>query len=337
MKQAKGGKQVSNKEFKKFYFTGVTKATPVCFNPTNEQLKELRGYASKNEPQYTGIKSFDGLSTYTKLTLLMKFNPKEQDGVTPEMSAEWPEEVFFNLEIPISNKEIVGRNSGSNKYSNMLASYDGLVTFWNTEPVPTNDWTDLTFVFEEGEAAQDLEMVHLKEGQTTLLNLLYAMHNKAAGKDDKMYIDLLETDWEDIVAGDVDELNTILDLSITDDAAINQFRTADGQVNPIGVLLGVRSSEGFTGQEPFVTDWDYCFSKRGRRLGKKLSTKLLSVECPFKHDFQADLAFKVYDVQANTVQSAASMPTADVGNTSYTEVFDTTVMPDSSYDEDMPF
>lgn len=222
---------------------------------------------------------------------------------------------------------MVGATSGKTRYTNKLASYDGLRSSWANTPeeLPVFFEREFKYTGEDGQTHSDeLTIQPLREGEYTLYNLLYALFCNEATKDNMVNMDVLETALEGIVDGDVSELNAILDKDLKS-PELAQFRTESGDPNYISLLIGVKTSQsGRQYMTPYCSEYNYSFHKQGKHFSEKRITPLLSIDSPFKSDFQRSQDFKEYDVL-----KAAQATTTPVQNT--TDNYNVDV------DSDLPF
>jgi hypothetical protein len=322
MKQSQGGQEIKagSGEYKKWLFTGLVDVKPLVFNPTKEQIKEIRGYEPQQEPAYYN-QSFPSTpdEKFSKIELLCSFNPRKASITKelPEGNVEFPEQAFATISFNISKAKQASK-TGKVLMINSEVRYDGIWSTW-AESIET---IDSKFEY----STEDLREAHV--GERCLLNLLYALYKESSKDAPITGFGILDTAWEDICDGDVSELNSIIDSTHTNS---EQFRSEKGdnigQVNNLRVLLGVKASgTGKMFNTVFTSDYDYTFAKAGKSLTKRVKERLTD---SFKADYQGDLSFKEYDPLAAANRSAAvPTTTVDTGDS-----YDTSM----GNDEPMPF
>jgi len=280
-------------------FTGIVDATPLAFNPTKQQIIEIKDIpparqAKEREPKYLGVyKDFKDKSPQTKLELLMKIHPnellcdKDEDGNV--IKKEYVDDKYISLDFAISDKDEISK-SGKHRFINQ-----SLQSTWadNLDVIKSNtkmDWFDT-------ETARPAKI-----GEVLLYNLLYAMFKLSGTKENpitgfKLGEDPTET-FCDIVNGDMTPLNDLLD---PESKSFKFFSHEDGRSRKIAIMLGVRESEAtdsegnpYYNQEVFTNQYvNNCFGKEGRDLSKDAKESLLGEG--FRAATQESTQFQVYD------------------------------------------
>lgn len=275
-------------------YTGMTNITPLKFNPTKQDLIDIKGISAEKaqylqEPVYTG---YDNESQpYMDLTLLYSFSPKEY------LEGEHPDKVFGNLKIRVSRKEIQSQ-SGKYKFINNKCQMT-----WATDvDAITQEWYDKT------------EVRKCKEGEDTLYSFIYALSDRASTKEAPMVIKIAKSYddvMESIINGDVDLLNNLL--------------TSEGFVYPdksprrVNVLMGITRSKDGTKkyQTIFTSKVHDTFAKEGRQLNKKVITDLVNNPITWKGDFQKVTDFRVYVEQEQPKTEIKEDTTVDTSEGTY--------------------
>jgi hypothetical protein len=315
MKSPIGGKKPST--YEKKYFTGLVKARPVCVNPSNEDYKKHLGYEPKFEKEYYNRPSMDGTSKSSRLVFLMEFNPYEQMGVNVEEAEanNWPKKVNFEIELRLEKKERINANGDKQYFFNKMGLGNGLEASWGTsvEEVLNKKSFAVRKEIIIGDDTFEVDVVPSKVGEPGLLNFLYCMYDKRGSKANPVNMDILETDWDDICDGDIEEIQTIFDLDETNEV-LDCFRDGNGQPREIGVLLGIEiNKKGYATMKGYIGDTNYYFTKvtkRGWAYDDYTRENILKPETQqyLGLEIQNSVDFKEYIHNANIITQASSMP-----------------------------
>lgn len=294
-------------------FTGIVDATPLIFNPTKQQLIEIKdvspaGQQYVYEPKYANAYERDGVQS--RLDLLFKIKPNEllvepdEDG---KRKNEYVDDYFFTLSLTISAEDELSKGGtnadGSPKSKKYRFINENLQSTWAEsldviKGNPAMDW----FITDTARIA--------KRGEVQLYNLLVSLFKMVGTKDNpitgfKLGDNPTET-FIDIVNGDVSALNDILDPN---SKVFTHFSHDKDNIRKIALMLGVRQSdktdaEGkpYFNQTVFSNDYvSNPFAKEGRMLPKDTLAAINSDT--FKADTQGSFKFQVYD-PAKAVEAA---------------------------------
>ena len=292
----------------KAVFTGMVDATPLCWNPTREDLIRIKEIPDDKQDKITEqgpysncFQDNDGVS-HTRLEFLCSINPNEildEKDDQGELVTKYTDTHYFSVSFLIANKEEQSK-SGNYRFINESLQHTWAPSLAAIQENPKMEW------FDTGTARK------AKIGEVQLYELLYSWYRKAGSKDSpilgfKLGEDPSET-FEEIVAGDVSILNDMLD---SDEPSFTHFSHDDGRIRKIAMLLGVQASdkvnnEGkpYYNQKVFVNRYVSTFAKEGRSLSKDAAQAVLDGK--FKANTQGSLEFKVYD-PIQTVNSTAGM------------------------------
>jgi len=301
-------------------FTGVVDATPVKFNPTKEDLAEIKGIPIEklNEPVYVGVFERDNVKQ-TKLNLLVKINPnellcKDKDG---NINKLYKDDHFFDISLTISAEDEISKDkdeAGRPKTPKFRFINESLQTIWaeSIDAIKANpklDW----FKTETARVA--------KKGEIMLYTLLGALYKNVGTKENPI------TDFKlgnnptdtflDIVNGDVSSLN---DLITKGTGAYEYFSHDDGSIRKVAVMLGVKESNKtddngnhMYNQVVFVNNFvNSSFAKEGRSLSKDAVEAIKGDK--FKASIQGSLKFQLFDPVAAMEQTLKNL--TDVESTS---------------------
>ena len=98
---------------RKARFAGETLVTPLCFNPTAEQIKFFKGIrpdAQIDEPTYKRTMTLnDEKVEFSVVSLLCEFKPNEILGLEEN---KYSDRVFVSYEILVDKEQVVGNKSG---------------------------------------------------------------------------------------------------------------------------------------------------------------------------------------------------------------------------------
>jgi hypothetical protein len=285
--KAKGGVEVKNNEPKiKNYFTGVADAEILKFNPTRQEIIEIKNIEnadSVKDPEYK-VNMQD--RTYRRIEVLMRVNPNvEINKKTPDgkLIEEYPNDHYFNVTFLVSNREETS-STGNYRFIN-----DRLQSTWAPSLDAIKNNSAMSW-FKTDNARK------AKEGEVQLYDFLYAWYNKSSSKEtpltDFILGDDAETTMEDLFSGDVTLLNNLI--------GDESFCNADGSKRRVAVLLGVEVSDNidsngnyYLNQRVFTSKNVNTFAKEGRDISK--AAKEAVEEGRFKATIQDSFTFKVYD------------------------------------------
>jgi hypothetical protein len=296
--------QQSNINFRAL-FTGETYVTPVAFNPSAEDLRKIKNVREDfeiKEPEYNKvIKGED----YHIISLLCKFNPNETLKLKTQAYAN---EVFINYNLYISNRPVMGANSGKTQIidchnQNAWIKLEGKAKL--ADQIKAAQQHDSPY--KDGDPLRKINSDTAriaKQGEVALYDLVFKMstldkHNikedeptKSTRLDDFRLGENAEKTFENLTKGDYTALNMLLASNSQDFEGKEHF-VKGNENNKIGVLLGVRpNQEGdkiyqdvFT---PFTVfsvvpetiyrstdrEWDYTDTVyKGKKLGKSRLNK----------------------------------------------------------------
>jgi hypothetical protein len=259
-------------------FTGVVDTTPLCFNPTKQDICRIKEIPADRqgkiqEPVYVNAIDRGEDGKFTRLTLLTKINPnellceKDEEGVV--IKKMYADDVYFEVSWPISKDEELskGGEGKTRKYRFINQSLQ-------------STWAESLDVIRNNEKMSwfDCDTARIaRKGEVLLYNLLYAWFKFASTKENpikgfKLGEDPSET-FEDIVNGDVSMLNEMLD---PDEDAYKFFSHENGEVRKIAVMLGARISDKtddngvpYVNQSVYTNQYvNNCFAKEGRQISK---------------------------------------------------------------------
>jgi hypothetical protein len=309
----------------KAVFTGIVDATPVMFNPTKQQLIQIKDVPQERqqyvfETKYVDAYERDG-KKQSRLDLLMKINPNdllaEKDEEGNVIKKKYVDDYYFNVSITISDEDELSKG-GEGKTQKYRFINESLQSTWaeNLDVIKSNpkmDW----FKTDTARIA--------KRGEVMLYNLLYAMYKFAGTKENpitgfKLGDDPTET-FCDIVRGDVSALNDLID---PDSGAFKYFAHEDNTVRKVAVMLGVRESEKLDNDgNPYYNQAVYtnayvnnCFAKEGRMLPKDAIASINGDG--FKASTQGSLKFQQYDplkAAQQTIDALANVDETTVDDT----------------------
>ena len=317
----------------KAVFTGIVDAIPLAFNPTKQQIIQIKGIPmerqqSINEPNYVGVFERDGIKQ-TKLDVLMKINPnellcdKDENGVV--IKKEYLDDFYFNLNFTISAEDEVSSDKdkdGNPKTPKYRFINESLQSIWaeSIDAIKANpklDW----FKTETARVA--------KKGEVMLYNLLSAMYKLVGTKEKPITGFKLGEDptatFLDIVNGDVSMLNDLLDKN---SKAYSYFSHDDGTVRKVAVMLGAKESDKVDDEgNPRFNQVVYTnayvvspFAKEGRSLPKDAIASIKGDG--FKASIQGSLKFQVYDpakaIKA-TMDAMANVEATSIDMPAFTE------------------
>jgi hypothetical protein len=283
-------------------FTGVVDATPVLFNPTKQQLIQIKNVPQERqqyvfEKNYVGVYKRDG-KKQSRLELLLRIHPNEllarKDKDKKIIKKEYIDDYYFPISITISDEDELSKG-GEGKSQKYRFINENLQSTWaETLDVVKANKKMSWFNTDTARIA--------KRGEVLLYNLLYAMYNFSNTKENpitgfKLGEDPTET-FCDLVRGDVSSLNDLID---PDSKAFPYFSN-NGEVRKIAVMLGVKESEKVDNNgDPYYNQVVYtnayvnnCFAKEGRMLPKDAITSINSGD-GFRAATQDSLKFQAYD------------------------------------------
>lgn len=266
-------------------YTGMTNITPLKFNPTKQDIIEIKGISADKaqyiqEPVYT---AFDNEGNpYMNLTLLYKFSPKEY------LEGEHQETIFGNLQFRISRKDILSQ-AGKFKFANSINEMAWAI---DVDSINAEYFNKAEVIATKSGKQIKNQVRKLKENEDLLYSFITALCSKASTKDEPMSIKLSNKSYddviEDILSGDVDFLNNVLTNS--------DFLNPDKSPRRVSVLMGItRSKDGQKKyQTIFTSKVHNTFAKEGRQLSKKVVTDVVTNPLTWKGDFQGVMDFRVY-------------------------------------------
>jgi hypothetical protein len=295
----------------KAVFTGVVDATPLCFNPTKEDLIRVKEIPEDRQdkvrdpnPYVASYTDNNGVE-HTRLELLCRINPNEilnEKNEAGELVERYTNEHYFSVSFLIA--DLAEQSSkGNYRFINESLQHTWAPSLDAIKENPKMDW------FDTGTARK------AKVGEVQLYELLYAWYKKAGSKDApikgfKLGEDASDT-FAEIVSGDVSMLNDMLDSS---SESFQYFSHDDGSVRKIAMLLGVQSTERvdndgrpYYNQRVFTYKHVSPFAKEGRSLQKDATQAVLDGK--FKANNQGSFDFKVYD-PLSAAEAAAQMDQA---------------------------
>jgi hypothetical protein len=285
--KAKGGKEVKNLEPKvRHYFTGVADAEVLKFNPTKQEIMEIKGIENGDNIKDPEYKTSMRDQTYRRIEIMMRIDPNVEIGKkTPDgkLIEEYAKEHYFNLTFLISDRDETSMG-GNFRFIN-----DRLQSTWGASlDAIKNNPKMAWFKTENARKA--------KEGEVQLYDFLYAWYSKSSSKEDPITDFVLGGDaqesWETLFSGDVTQLNNLIGDS--------EFSHPDGKHRKVAVLLGVEVSDStdangnyYLNQRVFTNKNINTFAKESRDVSKAVKDSV--EEGRFKATIQDTFAFKVYD------------------------------------------
>ena len=301
-------KDMQNQIDYKAVFTGVADATPLCWNPTKEDIIRVKQIPEDKQdkirepnPYVAAFTDNNGVE-HTRLELLCTINPNEilnEKNEEGELIKNFKDDHYFSISVLVANVDEQS-SKGNYRFINESLQHTWAPSLDAIKENEKMNW------FDTGTARK------AKVGEVLLYELLYAWYKKAGSKEApikgfKLGEDPSET-FAEIVAGDVSMLNDMLD---PDAESYAYFSHEDGSVRKIAVLLGVQASDKtdadgkpYYNQKVFTNKYCSPFAKEGRSLHKSAVESVLAGN--FKANNQGSFDFKVYDPLASA-EAAAQM------------------------------
>lgn len=303
----------------KAVFSGAAQVTPVRFNPTAEELREIKNIKEEFEvkdPNYTRtIKGED----FAVVSLLAKFNPNKEMKLTKNA---YSENVFVHYDILCQNKAVVGAKSGKTQIidehnQSAWIKLEGKATLAKQiekvqEEKDFNKYKDKDGIYKINSKTARIAKV----GEVALYQLIFDMSTldehrpntenpeKGSSLDEFKLGDDPTKTFENICNGDVSALNMLLIDSKDQYEAREYFMKGDEQ-NTIGVILGVRESNEKMYQDvlspsPFMprrctwraTDRMQQYQFGEARVSKETVEQLLDENYPWTSYWSNDLDFR---------------------------------------------
>ena len=305
----------------KAIFSGAALVTPVCFNPTAEQLRAIKNIKAEyevTEPDYHATMK-DG-EVYSVVSLLCKFNPNE---ILKLKKNEYANEVFVNYKVFLKNEDRVGAASGKTQ---VIDEHNQ--SAW----IKLSGKTSLSKQIEKVQAEQDYNQYKDKDsiykinaktariakvGEVALYDLIFAMSTldehrinaenpaKSTTLDEfKIGEDPSKT-FENICEGDVSALDMFL-VTNSDEFDGSDFFYKNGVQNKLGVVLGAREKDGKLYQDiltpspkapnkctfrPSDMMRQYTFGES--RVAKETVENMTNADYPWASHWGGNLDFKV--------------------------------------------
>jgi len=298
MKIKGGTTSVGGNKSKFGHFTGLAVVTPVIFNPTKKEYKEITGRELYSDDYY-GLKSSYDDSKYSRARLLVKIDPNKNLQLEEEKYAPFYEFVDIDVACDLVKSKDSGKYCFLNSKMNgsTYAIDEAALPKWYTESVKIEDEVIPTIVKKA------------KKGEACLYNLLAAMSPFYATKANPVAGFMMgETaeeadEWfDDIVGGDKDKLNDILKNPI--------FCNEDGTPRDFKIMLGIKFSdkrndagEAYMNHVVFINRLGLIntFMKPEDKPTKKFNDELTKGN--FKADYQGTVDFRVYDREKAAMKS----------------------------------
>jgi hypothetical protein len=294
--KAKGGVEVKTLEPKvKHYFTGVADAEILKFNPTKQEIMEIKGIENGDNIKDPEYKVTMQDKTYRRIEILMRINPNAEIGkktIDGKLIEDYPNDHYFNTGFLVSDRDEVSA-SGNFRFIN-----DRLQSTWAPSIDAIKDNSGMSWFKTENARKA-------KEGEVQLYDFLYAWYNKSSNKETPITDFILGDDatatMETLFSGDVSTLNELI--------GDENFSHPDGIPRKVAVLLGVEVSDNtdangnfYLNQRVFTSKSVNAFAKEGRDISK--GAKESVEEGRFNATIQDSFLFKVYDptktVESNT-------------------------------------
>lgn len=343
----KGGTtKTTNSKATRPYYTGIVDAEIVRFNPTRDELIEIKGLNEKEqewlkEPVYERPYGGRFISALCKANIRQAMKDKalavatteeEVDALKDEDFEKYPEEYFFNLEIDVSTEFRTNMNGDKVQVISVL-----LDTSWSPdttvegfiERVQNNpklkwileDWKYLDKNGELEEAPREYRIA--KVGEVPFMNLLYNMHFKVGTREFPMSFTFGETTeehqavFDNFVEGDVSQLNAFIESDVC--------KNKKGEKVKVAMLLCVEVSDNvdqngnpYLRQKVGINSNGKSFNKEGRQLPNDMIEYVKSDY--FKFDIQGSYEVNEYDpkkAKANVMdmsKGSADMTALDIDN-----------------------
>ena len=307
----------------KAIFSGAALVTPICFNPTAEQLRTLKNIPADrevNEQEYKANLK-DG-EVYSVVNLLCKFNPNE----ILKTKGEFSDNVYVNYKILCQNKERVGGASGKTQVidehnQSAWVKLAGKTTLCKQIEKIQEDQDFAAYKEKDSVFKINAKTARIaKVGEVALYQLVFDMSVLDEHRPNKENPDkgtTLETfalsenptkTFENICEGDVSSLNMLL-ASSKDEFDAAEFFHKDGVQNKIGVVLGMREKDGKTYQDilcpspkaPARCTWrpsdmmrPYPFGEY--RVAKETVENITNADYPWSSHWGGNLDFKVQEM-----------------------------------------
>lgn len=267
MLNPKGGTKVTNNSNQPALYTGMVDLTPIMFNPTKEQLIEIKQIPADRqdkvqEPQYFGVDEKG--NKFTRLSLLCSYSPREM-----LKDESQPEKLYIDINFRIS-KEIDTSSTGSIRIINDRVQYTWAPSIDALKANPRMAWM---FAEVDGEEPITREA---KVGEVMLYNLISAIYSKVGTKDNPitgfMLSDNPSETFDNIVDGDFDILNSLFSSDSSIYADMVDPKT--GNIRKISMLMGVRTDTKinpntnlpYVNNTLFINNNVRSFAKPGRTL-----------------------------------------------------------------------
>jgi hypothetical protein len=292
--KAKGGVEVRSLEPKvKNYFTGVADAEILKFNPTKQEIMEIKGIENGDNIKDPDYKITIQDRVYRKLEILMRVNPNVELGkktIDGKLIEDYPNDHYFNVSFLVSDRDETS-STGNFRFIN-----DRLQSTWAPSLEAIKDNSSMSWFKTDN-------VRKAKEGEVQLYDFLYAWYNKSSSKEEPITDFILGDDatstMEALFSGDVSLLNELI--------GDENFSHPDGKARKVAVLLGVEVSDNtdsngnfYLNQKVFTNKNVNTFAKEGRDISKV--TKQSVEEGRFNATIQDSFVFKVYD-PTRTVES----------------------------------
>jgi len=274
-------------------FTGVATVKPLIFNPTKEQIAEIKEISPEkvydvnyyNKDGYSGEKE-------SEISVLCVFNPNEQVKEAPKVA--FPEKVYINVSFRIQDQERSfkvkdkdsGEETGEIKY------------MWIDDKLNTLTGTSLDEAIASSKYSSNFNKDKARKllvGEKELYDLLLAMSGIYKSAIESGFL-LGETPeeatkvFQDMVNGDIDILNNLKETGAF---------SVDGEFKEIDIILGAaigKTDASKVYQRHHIGLYDNWVSPGGTGISEKTRKYLMSKgHLSGSASFQDSFEFQVYD------------------------------------------
>lgn len=238
-------------------FSGEVYATPVVFNPTAAQLREMKNIPAEydiDEPEY--VRTIQD-NEYRMIELHCKFNPNK---VLKLKNRQYPDEVFVKYKLQISDRPVVGSSSGKTQIIDEH-NQSGWIELKGKKSIEKQvlevQENKSERSYSDGDPIRRMDASTCRiacQGEVALYDLVFKMStldkHRINAEDDTKSTRLTEfklgenptETFKNLVNGELTALNMLL-ASNDQDFEGKEFFVKDGENNKIGLMLGATVSQ----------------------------------------------------------------------------------------------
>lgn len=217
-------------------FTGEVLLTPICFNPTSEELRKIKNVPEEFDvktPDYSSVVTIQDVD-YKKLYLLCSFNPNEI-----LETDKYQDVVYVYYELFLSDQEIISKNNSS------LVIDEHNQNSWVKRDGKKGAKTLVKAAQAEGSGYKEKHPIHKIDANTARFAKIGEIELQ------QLIFDLSTLDRHNPTSKNPSEL---IEFKLGENPSETFSHICEGEVSSINKFMGKFNSKPFPGREYFINE-----------------------------------------------------------------------------------